>query len=188
MAHARCWEFLPRPSRRKLCPIGTCWSPASRWPAQLSERCTQACAQPGRTRSRPLRMTDVVAQDLIKTYRVGEIEVHALRGVNLKVERGEFVAIVGPSGSGKSTLFHILGGLTPPTSGTVLIDGRDLIKMSDADRTRLRKTTVGFVFQKYNLLPTLTGADNIEIARHIAGKNGHEHDPQFEELLKLLGI
>jgi putative ABC transport system ATP-binding protein len=133
-------------------------------------------------------MTEVVAQNLTKTYRVGEIEVHALRGVDLKIEGGEFVAIVGPSGSGKSTLFNILGGLTPPTSGTVLIDGRDLIKMSEADRTRLRKTTVGFVFQKYNLLPTLTGADNIEIARDIAGKKGHERDPQFDETLALLGI
>jgi len=133
-------------------------------------------------------MTEVTAQNLTKTYRVGEVEVHALRGVDLKIEAGEFVAIVGPSGSGKSTLFNILGGLTPPTSGTVLIDGRDLIKMSEGDRTRLRKTTVGFVFQKYNLLPTLTGADNIEIARHIAGKNGRERDAQFEEILSLLGI
>ena len=134
-------------------------------------------------------MTEVIAQNLTKTYRVGEIEVHALRGVNLKIDGGEFVAIVGPSGSGKSTLFNILGGLTPPTSGTVLIDGRDLVKMSEADRTLLRKTTVGFVFQKYNLLPTLTGADNIAIARDIAGKkNGSQPDPQFEEILKLLGI
>jgi putative ABC transport system ATP-binding protein len=133
-------------------------------------------------------MTEIQVQNLTKTYRVGEVEVHALRGVNLKIERGEFVAIVGPSGSGKSTLFHILGGLTPPTSGTVLLDGRDLIKMSEADRTLLRKTTVGFVFQKYNLLPTLTGADNIEIARDIAGKKANGPDPQFEEILKLLGI
>ena len=133
-------------------------------------------------------MTEVIAKNLTKTYRVGDVEVHALRGVDLKIDGGEFVAIVGPSGSGKSTLFNILGGLTPPTSGTVLIDGRDLIQMSEADRTLLRKTTVGFVFQKYNLLPTLTGADNIEIARHIAGKNGRERDPQFEETLKLLGI
>ena len=133
-------------------------------------------------------MTEIEVQNLTKTYRVGEVEVHALRGVNLRIERGEFVAVVGPSGSGKSTLFHILGGLTPPTSGTVLIDGRDLIQMSEADRTRLRKTTVGFVFQKYNLLPTLTGAGNIEIARHIAGNKGHESDAQFQEILKLLGI
>src|SRR6266576_6838985 len=95
-------------------------------------------------------------RDLKKTYRVGEIDVHALRGVNLSVERGEFLAVVGPSGSGKSTLFHILGGLTPPTSGTIHIDGRDLLGMTEADRTELRKNTVGFVFQKYNLLPTLT--------------------------------
>ena len=133
-------------------------------------------------------MTEIEVQNLTKTYRVGEVEVNALRGVNLKIDAGEFVAIVGPSGSGKSTLFHILGGLTPPTAGTVLIDGRDLVKMSEADRTQLRKTTVGFVFQKYNLLPTLTGADNIDIARHIAGKTTHERDPQFEEILNLLGI
>jgi putative ABC transport system ATP-binding protein len=133
-------------------------------------------------------MTEIEVQNLTKTYRVGDVEVNALRGVNLKIERGEFVAIVGPSGSGKSTLFHILGGLTPPTSGTVLLDGRDLVKMSEGDRTLLRKTTVGFVFQKYNLLPTLTGADNIEIARDIAGHTGKERDPQFEEILKLLGI
>src|ERR1700681_2450406 len=106
-------------------------------------------------------------RDLKKTYRVGEIDVHALRGVNLSVERGEFLAIVGPSGSGKSTLFHILGGLTPPTSGTVHIDGQDLRKMTEADRTLLRGTSVGFVFQKYNLLPALTARDNTEIARHI---------------------
>src|ERR1700746_3803383 len=112
-------------------------------------------------------------RDLKKTYRVGEIDVHAVRGVDLSVARGEFVAVVGPSGSGKSTLFHILGGLTPPTSGSVHIDGRDLLKMTDAERTNLRKTGVGFVFQKYNLLPTLTARDNIEIARDIAGTRNH---------------
>lgn len=133
-------------------------------------------------------MTKIDIQNLTKTYHVGDVEVNALRGVNLKIDEGEFVAIVGPSGSGKSTLFHILGGLTPPTSGSVLLDGNDVIKMSEGDRTRLRKTTVGFVFQKYNLLPTLTGAGNIEIARHIAGHKRKERDPQFEEILKLLGI
>lgn len=127
-------------------------------------------------------------RDLTKVFHVGDVDVHALRGVNLDVARGEFIAIVGPSGSGKSTLFHILGGLTPPTSGTVHIDGRDLTSMTDAQRTELRKTGVGFVFQKYNLLPTLTAAQNIEIARHIAGRNFGAHDPQFEETLNLLGI
>jgi putative ABC transport system ATP-binding protein len=115
------------------------------------------------------------------------VEVHALRGVDLDVQRGEFVSIVGPSGSGKSTLFNILGGLTPPTSGSIHIAGRDLLGMTDAERTELRKTSVGFVFQKYNLLPTLTARDNIEIARDIAGKDGPP-DPSFAEVLKLLGI
>jgi putative ABC transport system ATP-binding protein len=126
-------------------------------------------------------------RDLKKTYRVGEIDVHALRGVDLSVKGGEFVAIVGPSGSGKSTLFHILGGLTPPTSGSIHIDGRDLLAMTEAERTNLRKTGVGFVFQKYNLLPTLTAADNIEIARDIAHQKG-PLDPQFDEILGLLGL
>ena len=126
-------------------------------------------------------------RNLRKTYRVGDVDVEALRGVDLDVARGEFVSIIGPSGSGKSTLFHIIGGLTPPTSGTVHIAGQDLLGMTDAERTELRKTSVGFVFQKYNLLPTLTARDNIEIARHIAHKDG-PLDPQFQEILKLLGI
>jgi putative ABC transport system ATP-binding protein len=136
-------------------------------------------------------------RNLRKTYHAGEVEVHALRGVDLDVQPGEFVSIVGPSGSGKSTLFHIVGGLTPPTAGTVRIAGRDLFGMSDAERTELRKTTVGFVFQKYNLLPTLSARDNIEIARDIAHKKGahkkgaHKNGPlapQFLDVLKLLGI
>jgi len=129
----------------------------------------------------------ISTRGLRKTYHVGEVDVHALRGVDLDVQPGEFVSIVGPSGSGKSTLFHILGGLTPPTAGTVRIAGSDLFGMSDAERTELRKTTVGFVFQKYNLLPTLTARENIEIARDIAGRHG-PLDPQFVEVLKLLGI
>jgi putative ABC transport system ATP-binding protein len=135
-------------------------------------------------------MTDGVMieiRGLTKTYHTGDVDVHALRGLDLSVEKGEFVAIAGPSGCGKSTLFNILGGLTPPTSGSVHIHGRDLLAMSDSDRTNLRKTTVGFVFQKYNLLPTLSAEDNIAIARDIAGKNG-EPDPQFRQVLKLLGI
>jgi putative ABC transport system ATP-binding protein len=141
--------------------------------------------------SKPWRMTNrepiISVRGLRKTYHVGEVDVHALRGVDLDVQSGEFVSVVGPSGSGKSTLFHILGGLTPPTAGTVRIAGRDLFGMSDSERTELRKTTVGFVFQKYNLLPTLTARENIEIARDIAGKNG-ALDAQFLDVLKLLGI
>ena len=126
-------------------------------------------------------------RDLHKTYRVGDIDVHALRGVNLAVARGEFLSVVGPSGSGKSTLFHILGGLTPPTSGTVHIGGRDLLGMTEAARTDLRKSTVGFVFQKYNLLPTLSAADNIAIARDIARKP-QQTDAAFDQILDLLGL
>ena len=129
----------------------------------------------------------IQVRDLRKIYHLGDVDVHALRGVNLTVERGELLCVMGPSGSGKSTLFHILGGLTSATSGHVMVDGRDLSQISDAERTRMRKTTVGFVFQKYNLLPTLTAADNIAIARHIAGRTP-DPDPKFEEALDLLGI
>jgi putative ABC transport system ATP-binding protein len=97
------------------------------------------------------------------------------------------VAIVGASGSGKSTLFHILGGLTPPTSGTVVIDGKDLGGMTNQQRTDLRKTTVGFVFQKYNLLPTLSAEDNIKIVEYIGGRST-EFTPEFRDVLNLLGI
>jgi putative ABC transport system ATP-binding protein len=124
---------------------------------------------------------------LTKTYQVGDVPVHALRGVNLEVGKGEFVAIIGASGSGKSTLFHVLGGLTPATSGTVRINGRDLAGMTNEERTNLRKTVVGFVFQKYNLLPTLSAEDNIRIVRYIANRNT-EFDPAFEEVVGLLGI
>ncbi|MCS7314158.1 MAG: ABC transporter ATP-binding protein [Bryobacterales bacterium] len=126
-------------------------------------------------------------RDLRKIYRVGEVEVHALRGVNLDVPRGEFLCVAGPSGSGKSTLFHILGGLLAPTSGTVLVDGHDLSRLSDSQRTALRRRMVGFVFQKFNLLPNLTAADNIAIARHIAGRS-LDDDPWFRQVLDLLGI
>ena len=126
-------------------------------------------------------------RDLRKIYQVGDVQVHALRGVNLSVARGEFLSVIGPSGSGKSTLFHILGALTPPSAGTVTVAGRDLSRISDADRTELRKRTVGFIFQKYNLLPTLSAADNIAIARHLSGTTGNG-DAQFEHVLDLLGI
>ena len=127
---------------------------------------------------------------LRKVYRVGDVDVEALRGLDLDVGRGEFLAIAGPSGSGKSTLFHIVSGLTPATSGVVRINGQEVGSMSDAERTRLRKTTVSFVFQKFNLLPNLTAGDNIALARFLAGKN--HVDPgeaaRFQEVLQLLGI
>jgi putative ABC transport system ATP-binding protein len=134
-------------------------------------------------------MTDPIIEvrDLRKIYHSGDVEVNALRGVNLTVGAGEFLCVVGPSGSGKTTLFHILGGLTPPTSGSITMEGRDLLKLSDGERTKLRRDTVGFVFQKYNLLPTLTAEQNIEIARDIAGKPIDSRD-QFQGILALLGL
>ena len=124
---------------------------------------------------------------LHKVYHLGRVDVSALRGVSLSVEPGEFLAIVGPSGSGKSTLFHVIGGLTPPTSGHVHVNGMDLAGTSDAARTRMRQRTLGFVFQKFNLLPTLTAAENIAIARDIAG-NRDFNRAQFDEIVRLLGI
>ena len=129
----------------------------------------------------------IAIQALRKVYRVGEVDVEALRGVDLDVPRGEFLAVVGPSGSGKSTLFNIIGGLTPPSTGSVRVENIDLAALSDAGRTNLRKRTVGFVFQKFNLLPNLTARDNISVARYIGG-NIDGPDARFEEILTLLGI
>jgi putative ABC transport system ATP-binding protein len=129
----------------------------------------------------------IETRDLRKVYRVGKVDVQALRGVDLTVTAGEFLSIVGPSGSGKSTLFHIIGGLTPPTGGQVSVAGQDLSTMTDADRTRLRKRSVGFVFQKFNLLPNLTARHNIAVARYIAGNRG-PLEADFEDVLLLLGV
>lgn len=135
-------------------------------------------------------MTDPIIQiqNLRKVFKIGDVDVEALRGVNLDVPRGQFLAVVGPSGSGKSTMFNILGGLAKPTFGSVRIDGRDLAQMTDEERNNLRKKFVGFVFQKYNLLPTLSARDNIEIARAIANQEKTERDPWFEEALEMLGV
>jgi len=129
----------------------------------------------------------IEAQDLCKTYHVGKIEVQALRGVSFSVQKGEFVSIVGPSGSGKSTLFYLLGGLTRADSGSVVLDGDDFAKLSDADRTRMRKRKIGFVFQKFNLLPTLDARSNITIAQEIAG-NGDREPAHFNRITDLLGL
>src|SRR5437588_5093482 len=124
----------------------------------------------------------IQVENVRKTYRVGRVEVPALGGVSLAIERGEFVSIVGPSGSGKSTLFYILGGLARADSGRVLIDGDDFAKMSDAERTRMRRRKIGFVFQKFNLLPTLDAEQNIEIAQSIAGRDGNRDQEHFNRV------
>jgi len=130
----------------------------------------------------------IEAVDLHKTYRTGKIEVPALRGISFSVPRGEFVSIVGPSGSGKSTLFYVLGGLAGADSGKVIIDGVNFRALSDAARTRMRKSKIGFVFQKFNLLPTLDARSNIEVAIDIAGNNGDRDPAYLSQIVELLGI
>jgi putative ABC transport system ATP-binding protein len=128
----------------------------------------------------------IATRGLKKTYRFGKVDVPALRGVDLIVQEGEFVAVVGPSGCGKSTLLHILGGLTGPSDGQVCVDGNDFRLMSDSDRTRFRRHKIGFVFQRFNLLPTLSARDNIAIAQHIQGNGFNPH--RFDVITQLLGI
>lgn len=130
----------------------------------------------------------IQVDEVKKTYHIGKVEVPALRGISFCVEPGEFVAVVGPSGSGKSTLFYVLGGLTQPDSGRVVVGGADFARLSDSERTRLRKSKIGFVFQKFNLLPTLDALGNIEMARDIAGADSVRDDAHFQRITGLLGI
>ncbi len=128
----------------------------------------------------------VKCDNLWKIYHSGKVEVPALRGVNLEIHEGEMVAIMGPSGCGKSTLLYVLGGLTPPTSGVVLVDGNDLSEMSDSERTLLRRRTIGFVFQRFNLLPGLSARGNIVLAQQIQGDGFNPH--RFDVTVNLLGL
>ncbi len=130
----------------------------------------------------------IVADNVTKVYRSGRLEVPAVRGVSFEVQRGEFVAIVGPSGSGKSTLFYLLGGLTRATHGRVIIDGVDFASLSDADRTKLRRHRIAFVFQKFNLLPTLSAMGNIEVAYSVSGRKEPLDRAYLDHLGDMLSI
>jgi putative ABC transport system ATP-binding protein len=130
----------------------------------------------------------IEAQHLSKTYRSGKLEVSALRDVTFQVETGEFVSIVGPSGSGKSTLFYVLGGLTSLTSGSLHIQGQDFSNLSDADRTRLRRAHIGFVFQRFNLLPTISALANIELAHEISDTGQPLDRKLLDHLTEVLGL
>jgi putative ABC transport system ATP-binding protein len=144
----------------------------------------------------PIRHEEVVkmsailkTEDLKMIYRVGRVDVNALRGINLSVAPGEFVAVMGPSGCGKSTLLHILGGLLKPSSGRVIVDGEDLAAMSDATRTDLRRRKIGFVFQRFNLFPTLTAEGNLKLAERIhANGKPHMGEDARREILRLLRL
>jgi putative ABC transport system ATP-binding protein len=125
-------------------------------------------------------------EDLWKVYYAGKVEVPALAGVNVEVMPGDFISIMGPSGCGKSTLLHVMGGLAQATRGRVFLDGNNLSSMSDAARTRLRRHKVGFVFQRFNLLPTLDTYHNIALAQHIHGNGFDPH--RFEKVIHLLGL
>jgi putative ABC transport system ATP-binding protein len=134
-------------------------------------------------------MTAVLeVKDLHKTYESGGAPVHALCAVRLTVHSGEFVAIMGASGSGKSTLLHLLGGLDDPTSGSISIEGRNLADMSDRERTLFRRRRLGFVFQAYNLLPTLTALENVLLPSMIEGRGAGDREGRGRELLAMVGL
>ncbi|HMJ09020.1 MAG TPA: ABC transporter ATP-binding protein [Pyrinomonadaceae bacterium] len=127
-------------------------------------------------------------EDLTKSYKIGKMEVPALRGVSIDVNEGEFVAIMGPSGCGKSTLLHLLGGLLSPTTGKIIVDGEDLATVSDAERTDIRRRKIGFVFQRFNLFPTLTAEGNLKLAEKIHTGNGGGNADNRREVLRLLKL
>jgi putative ABC transport system ATP-binding protein len=131
--------------------------------------------------------TIVEAVNLKKTYMLGKVPVNALRGVNLKVDKGEFLAVLGPSGSGKSTLLNLIGALDKPTEGKLLIEGVDISTLNDDQLADLRRR-IGFVFQFFNLIPRLTARQNVELSMAIAGLGGDERRKRAGELLEIVGL
>jgi putative ABC transport system ATP-binding protein len=129
----------------------------------------------------------VEATNVTKTYMLGKVPVEALRGVNLRVESGDFVSILGPSGSGKSTMLNLIGALDKPTSGTLLIDGVDIGKLNDNQLSELR-LKIGFVFQFFNLIPRLTAKDNVELSMSIANMSKAQRKKHAVELLETVGL
>ncbi|MEX2702755.1 MAG: ABC transporter ATP-binding protein [Candidatus Baldrarchaeota archaeon] len=126
--------------------------------------------------------------DLCKVYRMGLTEIHALKNVNLKVYRGEMVAVVGPSGSGKTTLLNLIGTLDKPTSGKIYIEGEDITTKSEKELTLLRRRKIGFVFQFYNLIPVLTAYENVELPLLISGVPKKEREKRVRRLLEMVGL
>jgi putative ABC transport system ATP-binding protein len=133
-------------------------------------------------------MGDIVVKDLIKVYKTGKSEVIALRGLDCTIKAGEVLAIMGPSGCGKTTLLNIIGGLDRPTAGSVNLDGANLVSLDDAGLVRHRRERVGIVFQFFNLVPTLTARENIELPMRLAGKKSEVVKARTSELLKLVSM
>lgn len=135
-------------------------------------------------------MSQVVVElnQVSKTYKMDNVEVQALKGVNLKIVKGEFVAIMGPSGSGKSTLLHMIGCLDRPTSGKIYLDGIDVLKLSDSELARLRGKKIGFVFQFFYLYPTLTARENVELPMMIVEQDKKIREKRALNLLKVVGL
>jgi putative ABC transport system ATP-binding protein len=133
-------------------------------------------------------MAIIDAKNVHKTYDTGKIQVEALRGVDLEVERGEMVAIMGPSGCGKTTLLNCLSGLDDLTKGSVLLDGQDVHGMKDNPRTEFRAQRMGFIFQSFNLLPVLTALENVELPLLVSGTSAKEARQRAEEVLDLVGL
>lgn len=133
-------------------------------------------------------MADIVVKDLMRVYKTGKSEVIALRGLNLEVKDKELVTIMGPSGCGKTTLLNLIGGLDRPTAGSIEIDRRNIVNFTDAELVRFRKEEVGFVFQFFNLVPTLTAYENIELPMRLAGKSGSYRKERVKELLDLVNM
>ncbi len=132
--------------------------------------------------------TVVKTVDLEKVYQLGEVTVHALRGVNMELKKGEFVVVMGPSGSGKTTLLNLIGALDKPTGGEVYADGENLAAMKERELTKLRRIKVGFVFQFYNLIPVLTAFENVELPMIIAGISKRERQERTKDLLQMVGL
>lgn len=130
----------------------------------------------------------ITVKDVHKTYNLGELAVPVLKGINLVIDKGEFVSIMGPSGSGKSTLLYLLGGLESVTDGTIQINSRDIVHLDDSEQSKMRRREIGFVFQNYNLVPNLTVEENILMPLLLDGKKKQELRSELDDILNIVGL